>query len=340
LLYILSGPDDYSIAQELEAIKKTCGEPSILAISTTSIDGTQSTANEFQSACQTAPFLSDKRLVITYGLLERFAVKTSVNHPAGTWKTEGAILYENFGNIINELPESTILVLIEGELKETNPLLKMIAKNGTKRVFPLMKTPELRQWVNQQVSKSGSSISVSAVSILFRLIGSSLWTMSNEVEKLVAYADGRCIEETDVKAMVSYSQQTNVFAMVDAIVELNIQKAETLLQQLLNEGATPTHLLAMLNRQMRLIVRARELKNHKLPDDEIGHRLSISSDFVIRKTMEQAQRYSLLRIKQVYQKLVETDLAIKTGKYDGELALNILIADLCQPQNSLQTMVK
>jgi hypothetical protein len=27
---------------------------------------------------------------------------------------------------------------------------------------------------------------------------------------------------------------------------------------------------------------------------------------------------------------LETDLSIKTGKYGGELALNILIAELCQ----------
>jgi hypothetical protein len=32
--------------------------------------------------------------------------------------------------------------------------------------------------------------------------------------------------------------------------------------------------------------------------------------------------------------MLATDLAIKTGKYDGELALTILIAELCQPQKT------
>jgi DNA polymerase-3 subunit delta len=91
----------------------------------------------------------------------------------------------------------------------------------------------------------------------------------------------------------------------------------------------------MLNRQMRLIVRARELKIQKLSGTEIGHRLGITSEFVIRKTVEQSARYTLPRLKQIYQKLLETDLAIKTGKYDGELALNILIAELCQPPENV-----
>jgi DNA polymerase III delta subunit len=38
----------------------------------------------------------------------------------------------------------------------------------------------------------------------------------------------------------------------------------------------------------------------------------------------------MARLKEVYHQLLETDLAIKTGRYNAELALNILIAELCQ----------
>ena len=50
----------------------------------------------------------------------------------------------------------------------------------------------------------------------------------------------------------------------------------------------------------------------------------------MRKTLEQANMYPWERIKEVYHKLLEADLSIKTGKYDDELALNILITELCQ----------
>jgi DNA polymerase III delta subunit len=58
--------------------------------------------------------------------------------------------------------------------------------------------------------------------------------------------------------------------------------------------------------------------------------LGLTSEFAWRKTTEQAERYPLERIKKVYHKLLEADISIKTGKYEGELALNILIAELCQ----------
>jgi len=130
--------------------------------------------------------------------------------------------------------------------------------------------------------------------------------------------------------VVSYTQQANVFAMVDAIVEFDMQRAETLVQQLLASGATPMQLLSMLNRQMRFVVRARELKQQRVPEAEMRSRLGLSAEWLVRKTVEQAGRYTLARIRQVYGQMLEADLAIKTGKYDGELALTMLIAELCQ----------
>jgi DNA polymerase-3 subunit delta len=88
----------------------------------------------------------------------------------------------------------------------------------------------------------------------------------------------------------------------------------------------------MLSRQMRLVVRARDLRQQRVPESEIRSRLGLSADWLVRKTLEQAGRYTLPRIRQVYEQLLETDLAIKTGKYEGELALVILIAELCQTQ--------
>jgi len=54
------------------------------------------------------------------------------------------------------------------------------------------------------------------------------------------------------------------------------------------------------------------------------------SEYALRRTLEQAGRYSLPRLKQIYRQLLEADLAMKTGRYDSELALDLLVADLCQ----------
>ncbi|MDD5287621.1 MAG: DNA polymerase III subunit delta [Dehalococcoidales bacterium] len=331
MLYILSGEDDYSIARELDSIKKAIGDTEMLPTNTSTIDGGQVTAIELRAVCESAPFLAEKRLVIVQGLLERFAIRTPSNRSKSTKKTEHQPAgYETFVDCLNKLPESTVLILIENGVKDSNPLLKMISGKAKVKSFPLLKAPELRQWITKHIEQEGATISPPALNMLVRLIGSNLWVMSSELSKLVSYAYGRRIEEKDVKLVVSYTQQTSVFTVVDAIMEFNAREAETLLQQLLQQGATATYLLAMLYRQMRLIVRVRELKRQGLKEAEMRQRLGVASEYVVRKTLEQANRYSMPRIKQVYQQLLDTDIAVKTGKYTDELALNILLAELCQ----------
>jgi DNA polymerase III subunit delta len=331
LLYILSGEDDFSITRELDTIKKGIGDQEMLATNTNTLDGKTITTDEFRAVCESAPFLSEKRLVIVQGLLDRFGIKAPARGAKTAKKTEQQpAAYEAFGNCIFKLPPSTILVLIEEEIKDSNPLLKMISPKAKIKNFPLLKTPELRQWVTNHVIAEGCKISVPAMNLLVRLIGSNLWVMSSELNKLATYAYGRQIEEKDVKALVSYTQQSSVFNLVDAIMEFKANEAESMLQQLMDKGATATYLLAMLYRQMRLIVRAGDLKRQGLREPEMRQRLGVASEYVVKKTLEQAARYSMPRIKQVYQQLLDTDIAIKTGKYTEELALNILVAELCQ----------
>ncbi|MFC2020570.1 DNA polymerase III subunit delta [Chloroflexota bacterium] len=329
MLYILSGPDDYSLTRELERIKKETGDPATLEISTTTLDGQQLTPEELKNVCETVPFLTGKRLVIVKGLLERFEPGNRPRRQRRNQPANGqADRHKPYGAGMANIPDTTILVLIENRITSGNPLFKELAGKATVKNFLLLKEPKLREWVQSRVKAEGGSISPQAVNLLVRLVGSSLWVMSSEIAKLTLFASGRRIEEEDVKTLVSYTQQTTVFTMVDAILEFRTELAEQSLQQLLQKGASPGYLLAMLLRQVQMIVRAGELRKQRISNPEIQHKLGLTSEFALRKTLEQAGGYSLPRLREIYHHLLETDLSIKTGKYDAELALTILVAEL------------
>jgi len=201
--------------------------------------------------------------------------------------------------------------------------------------FPLLREPKLQIWIQDRVRARSGSISPQAVSLLARFVGGNLWIMANEIDKLLLFTSGRRIEEEDVREVVSYAQEANVFVMVDAILEFRAGTAGRLLQQLLQQGASPAYLLVMLVRQVRLIVRVKELIRQRKPRKEMLDRLELASDFILHKALEQAGRYSTARLKEVYHKLLEADLSIKTGKYDAELALNMLVAELCQKDKTV-----
>lgn len=330
MLYILSGEDDFSLTQSLEEIKREIGDQTVLVGSITTLDGQQVTLEQLRPFCETVPFLAGKRLVIIKGLLERFEPKGRAIRQKKTTPTSRQDEYKSLGTYIGQIPDSTVVVLVDGKIANNNPLFRELADKAVVKSFPLVRDAQLRQWLRRHVAEEGSSISPQAVELLAKLVGSNLWVMASEINKLTLFTSGRRIEEGDVKGLVSDTQQANVFAMVDAIVEFRVELAEQLLQRLLQSGAAPAYLLFMLWRQVQMIVRAKELGNQRKPKIEIQHRLGITQEFVLRKTLEQASRYSLPRLSGVYHHLLEADLSIKTGKYDGELALNILVAELCQ----------
>jgi DNA polymerase-3 subunit delta len=327
LLYILHGEDDFSLTQYLGEIKRGLGDPSMLTTNTSTFDGQKLSPDELKGVSETVPFLAEKRLVIIQGLLGRFEVKGGARRSKKTPSRDGGETARSFAETMSNLPQSTVIVLTDGKVRSTNPLLKLLMSQGEVRSFPLLKEPRLKQWIEKEVSAQGAAISPQAVDLLARMVGANLWVMSGEITKLALFTGGKRIEAEDINKVVSSAQEANVFAMVDAILEFKAGVAERLLEKLLDRGASPAYLLAMLTRQVRLVVQAKEMRRQRQSDIEIQNKLGLAP-FALRKTLEQAQRYPLERLKQLYKKLLQTDLYIKRGKFEGGLALNLLVAEL------------
>ena len=332
---MLSGKDDFSLQQKLAEIKQELGSPEMLAVNTSVLDGQQLSLNQLIDACSTVPFLCPARLVIVNGLLGRFEQKSGSRQRGARSKTKlNSSLEEWMGlaDYIKQMPATTVLILVDGELnkkKAANRLLKSLAPLAEVMTFYQFKDEDLSNWVQDRVKQSGGTISPGAIGLLIGLVGADLWAMSSEIDKLLAFCSGQSITEDSVRQITSYAREANIFALVDAILEGRRKVAQQSLHRLLQEGAAPPYVLAMITRQLRLIVMAKEL-GRRLFQPEIRDRLESASDYGLEKALKQARAYTVERIKSAYHKLLEADIAIKTGKYDGDLALDLLVVELGQ----------
>jgi len=323
MLYILFGPNEFSLREELGRIKDGLGDRESLESNTTIFEGKQVSFNQLMDACMALPFLGSHRLIIVERLLARFE-----GDKVELEKGEGE-KWREFEKRVGYMPPSTVLILIDGPIKKDNALLKALAPLASVKGFPLLRGATLEGWVRGRVKEGKGTISPEAVRMLTSLVGENLWILSSEIEKLLLYTAGRRIEAGDVKVVVSYAREASVFAMVDALIEGRAARAAPLLHQLLQEGDTAPYLLVMITRQLRLLVQVKELSLQGFSAAEVKARLNLTSDFVLNKALEQGRRYSMGRLEQVYRKLLETDLSIKRGLWKGELALDLLVAELC-----------
>ena len=327
MLYILHGRDGFSLNQAVGKIKADLGDPETVAANTVSLEGRHLTLGELRNKCDTAPFLCSHRLVIVGGLLGRFDAKQGKSRSRKGKSGNGLTEWEDFDSYIGQMPETTVLILVDEDMKGDNPMLKRISRLAEVRAFPLLRGRDLKAWIRKRVREEGGDITPEAVNLLAELIGGDLWAMEGEIQKLLLYSQKRRISEDDVKQLVSCVQEANIFALVDAVAEGRTELAQRLLHRLYDEGMPPTYVLTMITRQFRLIAQAGDLVRG-LSRLQIQDRLGLKSSYALDKALSQAKLYDSERVKRAYGKLLETDLAIKTGQYTDKLALELLVTEL------------
>jgi len=328
VLYILYGKDDFSLTQALESLKREKADPDTLAANTVTFDAQQLSLARLVEACSAVPFLSPVRIVVVKGLLGVFEPKQtqSRDKKLSLKGTEAGLgEWRELPNYVKQLPATTILILVDsGDIKGNNPLLKLLSPLAKVRVFPLLKKEELSRWINDRVRKSGGTIFPEAVNLLIEVVGPDLWVMSSEVDKLVLFAQGRPITEKDVRCVTTFAREDSIFSLVDAVLEGESRRAQIILWRMMREGVSPSYILAMIARQLRLILLAKGLEKQGAGGKAVG-RPEYVSEYSLKKAQEQAKAYSFERVKALFEKLLETDAAIKSGKYDSELALELLL---------------
>ena len=336
MFYILHGQDDFSLHQSLEKIKGGLGDPEMLAVNTSSLDSPPLTLNELQNTCNAVPFLFSYRLVVVNGLLQNFEPRKDKSRAQkGTTKSKNKLgEWQGMASYIRQMPVTTVLILVDENISGKNPLLRELSPLAEVRTFPLLKDKGLTEWIKQRVNEGGGKITPKSVNLLAELIGGNLWAMDNEVQKLLLYSREHSIRENDIGLLVSHAQEANIFLLVDAILEGKNGIAQRILYRLYQHGDSSAHILAMITRQFRLIAQIKELESG-LSRMQLQDRLGLKSMYILDKTLAQAKLYSIEAIKRAYDKLLETDLFIKTGKYskyNDQLALELLVAELAQFQ--------
>ncbi len=326
---VFYGEDEFSLREQLSVLKSEMDSEGVLPGNIVTLDGRALKPGELLSVCSTMPFLGGRRLVVVEGLLRRFesARSTGKRREEGGSR-EGAGPWKGLPAALPELPDSTTLVFADGELGAGNALLRLLAPIAETREFPSLRQRAVPDWIRTRTAKLKLDIAPRAVSLLAELVGNDLRTLSQELEKLGVYVQGRRIEEEDVRALVSDAREASILAMVDAVVEGRTNVAYRLLADLRDGGFSSMRLLTMITRQYRHLVLAKELMLARLSPAEIGQRLEIRSSFALGKVMEQSQRYSMPQLEAGFVRLLEADAAIKRGVYDEDTAIEMLLEDL------------
>ena len=312
MILFFYGEDTYRLNQKLRELKEKFISASLGDTNLSMVDGETATFDEIVRQILAMPFLSKKRLVIIKNLL------------SGAKKE----VLEKMNEFLAKVPEATVFVLAEeGVPDRRTTLFKKLNQPKLAQEFNLLDEERLRRWVKLEIEKTGAAIEPAALSKLIDYIGSDLWRMSNEIQKLSAYSKRLTIE--NIELLVQPQIQSNIFDLMDRIADRNLEKSMKELYQLFDNGKPEHYILSMIVYQVRNLILIKNLLTRypNVSMQTIG-RKTFLHPFVIKKTLLQVKNFTLEKLKNIYQKLVDFDIAVKTGKIEPGNALNLLIVEI------------
>lgn len=316
MFFLFHGDDQYSKRKFLAKQMAKLGEPNMVSLNTTRLEGKGLTLGEIEAACAAMPFLVPKRVVIVNELLGSKPPKQ---------------LVDDLLKWLSKMPETTNLILLESkEIKASNALVKLAAKDKTVGYVKGFERPQGRdveKWVVAAVNERGGMIAPSAVNTLAVNVGNDLEAMANEVEKLLLYKGEVQITVQDVERLSPYSAESSIFNLVDALGTRNGKVAMSLLHEQIVAGTDPFYLFSMIIRQFRMLIQVKVCCEEKMRPPEIASAVGMHP-FVANKMVQQVRNFSIGQLKQIYHHLMTIDVGVKTGEMEMTTALNLFVATL------------
>jgi DNA polymerase-3 subunit delta len=311
-LYLIVGEQDLLLNQAVDSLKSSVAEVADLDFNLETFDGESASADDIVAACNTLPFVSDRRLVIVRGV-EKLSKEDA----------------ETLVRYAEDPSPTTILALVGKKLAKNTRLYKAVDKLGG---VIERKAPEPREYprkVQDMFAMAGKRISLDGAEYLVNAVGRDLQRLSVEVNKTVSYAGDRAdITLADAEEVASTTAKTSVFELGTALGNRDCATALKLLNRLLGDGESVFGLHALALRQLRDLLSARALIDRGAgSQDDLARTLGRPS-WQMRNLAGQARRFSAGELVALLQAAAASEAEMKTSR-DPRLAFERWIVKVC-----------
>ena len=321
---ILHGNHEQGIHDYLATLLAYIDEHSSENILLDKVDGNSITIDGLTNDLRTIPFFSSTRYVIIEDPFPRLKSKND---------------QERFISLISALPDKIRTVLIIPDYLDKGKWVKYGEKSWLKKwadkkdskaiakLFSKPKQKDMGNWIQKHTQSLDGQISSYAAHVLAEFVGDDTRFAHQEILKLLTYVDyKRQIETDDVHEVSIPGGQQDVFKMVDALAMGNASKALDHLHGLL-EKDEPGRLFAMIVRQFRYLVQIKEFMGMGYQDKEAANKVSLHP-YAVKQMYIQAKRFSQKQLEDIFHKLLDIDIGIKTGEIEPVLAMDLFVAEM------------
>jgi len=319
MIFLIHGEDDFQSLEKLRFLKngfiKKYGDLNISVYGEDSPD-----INKIYNDAVSIPFLSEKKMIV----LEKL------------WSKWGKDDKKKIVDILPKIPETTVLLFFEDKnlvekKAKSKDLAELIKNIPSQNVFDFnkMNEREISQFINKKVKEDGYNIDYQAINTLSTLVGNNSRQIDQEIKKLMAYRfNDKNIRNEDVLKIVKANVNVNIFNLTDALAKKDIKNSQRIINGLIDSGENIISILSMIGTQFHNLILIKLGEEEKISKETVISETKMHP-YVYQKNFGQIRNFSWEKIREIYQEILEADTAIKTGKKDAGLAIDMLITKIC-----------
>ena len=312
LIYVIVGKEGSLVNARCRELLDELVEPSQRATGLFNADPKEVTAADVLDELRTAPFLTDKRVVVIKG--------------ADDFISQNRGLLEKYFD--NPCPTG-ILILTVNSWQSNTRLAKKLPKVGKLVSVTQPKAWQLpgrlMQYTRDAYSKN---LSKDAAELLIELAGDDLVRLYSEIDKLALFADSeKTITTEHVEKLIGHNRMFGAFAVIDTCLAGDVGAAVDRLRNMFaSDKSTEFTVVGAFAYHLRRMFNAKVLLDEGLNAGEIAKRLRIWGNK--DSFFAQLRKMTLKQIGESLQQLAATDYAIKTGRTKAQVAIEQLVLTL------------
>ena len=322
-VYLLYGPETYLRDQAVNAITEAALEGTLLReFNDSTFDLTTDKISSAIGAAEQLPLMSGRRVVRVKNF-DKLEGRRKVEEDEDAVNPSAQILLDYLARPV----ATSVVILITGDIDKRRKYAKTLL-SGAAYEFSALKPNEFPVWIKSHLKTLKADIDLPALNHLLEVVAPDLLTLTNELNKLVAAAlpSGRITVEL-VDQLVSRSREHMNWDLTDSIVSRNRRQALRVLRNLLDDGAEPVLLTAVIAGTFRRMGLAKELSMRGASSGEIFSEVRVPP-FKQRDYLGMLNQIDPHKLSQMIQRIADTDLAIKTSKATPRMQMEMLVCEL------------
>lgn len=261
--------------------------------------GNSTTLENLTASLEVMPFLGEKRLVVFKSLLSGVDAEVA--------KSFKEVLVSFDRDDLN------ILVYESGAIDKRRSLCSYLLNDDSITRYEMneLADRELDSHIVSYVEDRGGSISRDAVSNLSFGIGSDLYRLHNELDKLLSYTSRGAISAENVSEIVSLDVSSDIFQLIDYMARGSFTAFVSEYRRLLRNNENEYYIFSMMVYQFRNLALIRSCLDEGMGDSSIASHVKLHP-YVVKKSLPLARKFSLEIISRIYGELLELDVLSKT----------------------------